>query len=133
MTAAGTGTLIDEVERLLEKAVTAKSRYVRLADRAATLICGDTVAHSKPHPAPLLEAAGADSVPDLGEPAQLLVAADERPDRRSAEHADHTDPDDDEEAAIHPRKIAFARLSESAMETELLRLIRKPGTKISTS
>jgi N-acetyl-D-muramate 6-phosphate phosphatase len=28
-----------------------------LADRAAVLICGDTVAHSKPHPAPLLEAA----------------------------------------------------------------------------
>ncbi len=28
-----------------------------LAERAATLICGDTVAHSKPHPAPLLEAA----------------------------------------------------------------------------
>lgn len=28
-----------------------------LASRAATLICGDTVAHSKPHPAPLLEAA----------------------------------------------------------------------------
>jgi phosphoglycolate phosphatase len=28
-----------------------------LADRAATLICGDTVAHAKPHPAPLLEAA----------------------------------------------------------------------------
>ncbi|MEO8312636.1 MAG: HAD hydrolase-like protein, partial [Caldimonas sp.] len=25
-----------------------------LASRAATLICGDTVAHSKPHPAPLL-------------------------------------------------------------------------------
>ncbi|TMJ02028.1 MAG: cadmium-translocating P-type ATPase [Alphaproteobacteria bacterium] len=37
VTAAGTGTLIDEVERLLEKAVTAKSRYVRLADRAARL------------------------------------------------------------------------------------------------
>src|SRR5262245_7080676 len=37
ITAAGTGTLIDEVERLLEKAVTAKSRYVRLADRAARL------------------------------------------------------------------------------------------------
>ena len=31
------GTLIDEVERLLEKAVAAKSRYVRLADRAARL------------------------------------------------------------------------------------------------
>ena len=28
-----------------------------LAERAATLICGDTVAHAKPHPAPLLEAA----------------------------------------------------------------------------
>jgi Cu2+-exporting ATPase len=37
VTAAGAGTLIDEVERLLEKAVTAKSRYVRLADRAARL------------------------------------------------------------------------------------------------
>jgi Cu2+-exporting ATPase len=37
VTAAGTGTLIDEVERLLEKAVTAKSRYVRLADRAARM------------------------------------------------------------------------------------------------
>jgi N-acetyl-D-muramate 6-phosphate phosphatase len=28
-----------------------------LAERAGTLVCGDTVAHSKPHPAPLLEAA----------------------------------------------------------------------------
>ncbi len=37
VTAAGAGTLIDEVERLLEKAVTAQSRYVRLADRAARL------------------------------------------------------------------------------------------------
>ena len=37
VTAAGSGTLIDEVERLLEKAVTANSRYVRLADRAARL------------------------------------------------------------------------------------------------
>ena len=37
VTAAGSGTLIDEVERLLEKAVTAKSRYVRLADRAARM------------------------------------------------------------------------------------------------
>ncbi|MGZ3292169.1 MAG: heavy metal translocating P-type ATPase [Xanthobacteraceae bacterium] len=33
--AAGAGTLIDEVERLLEKAVGARSRYLRLADRAA--------------------------------------------------------------------------------------------------
>jgi Cu2+-exporting ATPase len=37
VTAAGAGTLIDEVERLLEKASGAKSRYLRLADRAARL------------------------------------------------------------------------------------------------
>jgi len=37
VTAAGPGTLIDEVERLLKKAVTAKSRYVQLADRAARM------------------------------------------------------------------------------------------------
>jgi Cu2+-exporting ATPase len=37
VTAAGSGTLIDEVERLLDKAVSAKSRHVRLADRAARL------------------------------------------------------------------------------------------------
>jgi Cu2+-exporting ATPase len=36
VTAAGEGTLIDEIERLLDKAVMAKSRYVRLADRAAS-------------------------------------------------------------------------------------------------
>ena len=28
-----------------------------LSGRAATLVCGDTVAHAKPHPAPLFEAA----------------------------------------------------------------------------
>ena len=32
-------------------------RALGLAERAATLVCGDTTAHSKPHPAPLLEAA----------------------------------------------------------------------------
>jgi Cu2+-exporting ATPase len=37
VTAAGCATLIDEIERLLERAVEAKSRYVRLADRAARL------------------------------------------------------------------------------------------------
>ncbi|MBX9777300.1 MAG: cadmium-translocating P-type ATPase [Xanthobacteraceae bacterium] len=37
VTAAGSATLIDEIERLLEGAVGAKSRYVRLADRAARL------------------------------------------------------------------------------------------------
>ena len=35
--AAGAGTLVDEVERLLDKATAAKSRTVRLADRAARL------------------------------------------------------------------------------------------------
>jgi Cu2+-exporting ATPase len=37
VTAAGEGTLIDEVERLLEKAASARSRYLRLSDRAARL------------------------------------------------------------------------------------------------
>jgi Cu2+-exporting ATPase len=37
VTAAGGGTLVDEVERLLDRAVAAKSRTVRLADRAARL------------------------------------------------------------------------------------------------
>jgi Cu2+-exporting ATPase len=37
VTAAGSGTLADEVERLLQKATEAKSRTVRLADRAARL------------------------------------------------------------------------------------------------
>jgi P-type Cu2+ transporter len=37
VSAAGAGTLIDEVERLLAKAVTARSRHLRLADRAARL------------------------------------------------------------------------------------------------
>jgi Cu2+-exporting ATPase len=37
VTASGTGTLVDEVERLLDKAVEAKSQTVRLADRVARL------------------------------------------------------------------------------------------------
>jgi Cu2+-exporting ATPase len=37
VTAAGAGTLIDEIERLLDKAVATKSHYVRLADRASRL------------------------------------------------------------------------------------------------
>ena len=40
VTAAGSDTLIDEVERLLEKAVAVKSRYLRLADRVARLCAG---------------------------------------------------------------------------------------------
>jgi Cu2+-exporting ATPase len=37
VSAAGAGTLLDEVERLLARAVTARSRHLRLADRAARL------------------------------------------------------------------------------------------------
>ena len=37
ITAAGAGTLVEEVEQLLEKAIAAKSQTVRLADRAARL------------------------------------------------------------------------------------------------
>jgi P-type Cu2+ transporter len=37
VTAAGTGTLVEEVERLLERATQTKSQTVRLADRAARL------------------------------------------------------------------------------------------------
>jgi P-type Cu2+ transporter len=37
VTAAGEGTLIDEVERLLDKASSGRSRYLRLSDRAARL------------------------------------------------------------------------------------------------
>jgi Cu2+-exporting ATPase len=37
VSAAGAGTLIDEVERLLARAATSRSRYLRLADRAARL------------------------------------------------------------------------------------------------
>ena len=33
------------------------ARELELLPRAATLVCGDTTPHSKPHPAPLLEAA----------------------------------------------------------------------------
>jgi len=37
VTAAGERTLLDEIERLLDRAVKSKSRYVRLSDRAARL------------------------------------------------------------------------------------------------
>jgi Cu2+-exporting ATPase len=37
VTTAGAGTLIEDIERLLAKALTARSRYLRLADRAARL------------------------------------------------------------------------------------------------
>ena len=41
VTAAGGATLVDEIEKLLEKAASAKSRAMRLADRAAQRPAGD--------------------------------------------------------------------------------------------
>ena len=47
-----------------------------LAERAAALVCGDTVAHAKPHPAPLLEAARRLGVA----PADCVYVGDDRRD-----------------------------------------------------
>ncbi len=47
------GIVTNKAARYAEPVV----RSVGLDTRAATLVCGDTMAHSKPHPAPLLEAA----------------------------------------------------------------------------
>jgi P-type Cu2+ transporter len=46
VTAAGERTLLDEIERLLDRAVKSKSRYVRLSDRAARLVAGATLHNS---------------------------------------------------------------------------------------
>lgn len=48
------GIVTNKVERFAAPLV----RALGLLPRAATLICGDTTPHSKPHPAPLIEAAG---------------------------------------------------------------------------
>jgi N-acetyl-D-muramate 6-phosphate phosphatase len=47
------GIVTNKAARFSEPLVNA----LGLASRAATLVCGDTTAHAKPHPAPLLEAA----------------------------------------------------------------------------
>jgi len=47
------GIVTNKAARFAEPLVT----FLGLADSAATLVCGDTTPHSKPHPAPLLEAA----------------------------------------------------------------------------
>ena len=63
----GISTLIDELEKreIIWGIVTNKAtrfaeplvRALGLNGRAATLVCGDTTPHAKPHPEPLLEAA----------------------------------------------------------------------------
>lgn len=47
------GIVTNKATRLTEPLVA----LLGLAPRAATVVCGDTTAHSKPHPAPLLHAA----------------------------------------------------------------------------
>ena len=47
------GIVTNKIERYTLPLV----RHLGLAQRAAALVCGDTTAHAKPHPAPLLEAA----------------------------------------------------------------------------
>ena len=47
-----------------------------LAQRTSTLVCGDTVAHAKPHPAPLLEAAARLQLA----PAECVYVGDDRRD-----------------------------------------------------
>lgn len=51
-------------------------RSLRLFDSAATVICGDTTAHAKPHPEPLLEAARRLSL----SPAQCIYVGDDERD-----------------------------------------------------
>lgn len=48
-------------------------RALGLLDEAATLVCGDTTPHSKPHPAPLLEAARRIDI----EPAHCVYVGDD--------------------------------------------------------
>ena len=50
--------------------------HLGLATRASTLVCGDTTAHAKPHPAPLLEAARRIGV----SPATCIYVGDDRRD-----------------------------------------------------
>jgi 2-phosphoglycolate phosphatase len=47
------GIVTNKATRLSEPLV----RALGLSERAATLVCGDTTPHAKPHPAPLIEAA----------------------------------------------------------------------------
>jgi phosphoglycolate phosphatase len=47
------GIVTNKMTRYTEPIV----RALGLSERAAALVCGDTTAHAKPHPAPLLEAA----------------------------------------------------------------------------
>lgn len=62
------GIVTNKVERYTRPLVD----QLRLADRAGTVVCGDTTPHAKPHPEPLLHAARALGV----EPGRCLYVGD---------------------------------------------------------
>jgi len=66
------GIVTNKVARLAEPLVA----WLGFADDAGAIICGDTTAHAKPHPAPLLEAARRIGI----EPEACLYVGDDRRD-----------------------------------------------------
>ena len=74
------GIVTNKIERLTLPLI----RSLQLSDRAACIVCGDTVEHSKPHPAPMLHACQLVNHP----PVQTLYIGDAKNDviaGRSAE------------------------------------------------
>lgn len=59
------------------------AQMLGFAERAACIVCGDTTAHTKPHPAPLLHAAHAIGIP----PSHILYVGDDERDIRAAHAA----------------------------------------------
>lgn len=90
---AGGDTMLDELERrgLAWGIVTNKPGWltdpllveVNLNTRASAVVSGDTLAHRKPHPAPLLHAAEKMGVP----PAQIVYVGDAERDMQAAQAA----------------------------------------------
>ncbi|MEO8525072.1 MAG: phosphoglycolate phosphatase [Caldimonas sp.] len=66
------GIVTNKAERFAEPLIAA----LGLADAAGAIVCGDTTPHSKPHPAPLLEAARRMGV----SPARCVYVGDDRRD-----------------------------------------------------
>jgi len=89
----GIETLVDTLEQrdIVWGIVTNKAARFALpiaqmlgfAERAACIVCGDTTAHTKPHPAPLLHAAHAIGIP----PSHILYVGDDERDIRAAHAA----------------------------------------------
>lgn len=66
------GIVTNKIERLTQPIIQA----LGLSDRAACIVCGDTIEHSKPHPAPMLHAC---QLADR-EPSQTLFIGDAKND-----------------------------------------------------